>query len=317
MSHLLLIGAGFTRNWGAPLSNEVHNALFGELRDNAELHEILRRAGSFEEALGQVQADYKLQPSIATKGRLDHLQGAILRVFGRMNDALAARLGMEFGNTRQFSILRFLAQFDAIFSLNQDLLFELHYNIALQGPAHPNGHHFPGMHPPANWQGQTHPGGLADVWRPMQGFELERNTQPIFKLHGSVNWRDRDGGELLVMGTNKPATIAQKRILSWYREQFREYLEQRDTRLMVAGYGFRDVHINEELLRASNAGQLRMFLVHPQGRGILNPDRGAVIRARNPLEDIALLGVSERPITSTFRDDEYENGELWNFLRDD
>jgi hypothetical protein len=37
MSHYLLIGAGFSRNWGGPLSEEITGSLLGELHDDAEL----------------------------------------------------------------------------------------------------------------------------------------------------------------------------------------------------------------------------------------------------------------------------------------
>lgn len=37
MAHYLLIGAGFTRNWGGPLSEEITGSLLGELHDDPKL----------------------------------------------------------------------------------------------------------------------------------------------------------------------------------------------------------------------------------------------------------------------------------------
>ena len=49
MPHYLLLGAGFTRNWGGPLSEEITGSLLGELHDDAELAGALRD-GPFEDA---------------------------------------------------------------------------------------------------------------------------------------------------------------------------------------------------------------------------------------------------------------------------
>lgn len=49
MPHYLLLGAGFTRNWGGPLSEEINGSLLGELYDDAELARALRD-GPFEDA---------------------------------------------------------------------------------------------------------------------------------------------------------------------------------------------------------------------------------------------------------------------------
>ena len=46
MPHYLLLGAGFSRNWGA-LSEEITGSLLSELHDDAELARTLRQ-GPFE-----------------------------------------------------------------------------------------------------------------------------------------------------------------------------------------------------------------------------------------------------------------------------
>ena len=49
MGYILLLGAGFSRNWGAPLANEITGSLLGELHDDAVLVQRLR-SGPFEDA---------------------------------------------------------------------------------------------------------------------------------------------------------------------------------------------------------------------------------------------------------------------------
>ena len=315
MSHVLLLGAGFSRNWGGWLASEVLEDLLTRVTDDDELSELLQTAGSFEDALSQVQEEYKSRPSdAATKDRLDRLQEAILNSFGAINQALAAK-SMDFSNQMEFSIQRFLSKFDAIFTLNQDLLFELHYNIELHAHDRWNGHHFPGMQPPPNLTNAALADRLNAIWHPMPKFQVEGNLQPIFKLHGSVNWRDAENGKLLVMGADKLTRIREMQILSWYSDQFRRYLEIPNTRLMVIGYSFRDKHINDAISDAyRNNNCLRMFYVDPLGMDVLNDGPQAGMRLFDRLKDIQCIGVSKRPLSTTFKDDQPEHGKLMRFF---
>lgn len=71
----------------------------------------------------------------------------------------------------------------------------------------------------------------------------DRHTQPVIELHGSVNWRDPDGNQLLVMGGGKQQTIQRHPVLRRYLELFTEHLSTGRTKLMAIGYGFNDLHI--------------------------------------------------------------------------
>src|SRR5258708_3100215 len=55
MGHYLLIGAGFSRNWGGPLSEDITGSLLGELHDDVVIANALRRV-PFEEAFGGFQS---------------------------------------------------------------------------------------------------------------------------------------------------------------------------------------------------------------------------------------------------------------------
>lgn len=231
-----------------------------------------------------------------------------------MKDAFASMPGMEFSNDLAFSIQKFLSKFDAIFALNQDLLFELHYNIEIHGAPRWNGHHFPGMQPPPDWRTPFLADRLRNVWYPMPDLRKERNLQAIFKLHGSINWRDRDDGQLLVIGGNKQTTVREQQILNWYSDQFKGFLETPNTRLMVIGYGFLDHYINEIIYQVWQRSQLRMFVVHPLGLEALNKHPKAAIRVPDPLEEIPSIGVSTRPLSSTFPGDRLEHGKLMRYF---
>lgn len=314
MNFVLLVGAGFSHNWNGWLAEEIMGDVLGRVADDQELSTLLNQTGNFEDALSEVQAQYRNQGSPAAKVKLDRLQEAILDAFRAMNQAFADLPGMEFSDQRDMSIQAFLWKFDAIFTLNQDLLFELHYNPELHDPRRGNGYYFPGMQRPPNWWGASIQDRLNAVWHPMYELRTEENLQPIYKLHGSMNWRDRDGGELLVMGANKQRIIREKQILTWYSDEFRRYLEIPDTRLMVIGYGFRDDHIDAIMHQAWQRSGFRMFLVNPQGRAVLNKSPLAAIRVPNPLEAIQLIGDSLRQLLSTFGNDRLEHGKFMRFF---
>ncbi len=45
---------------------------------------------------------------------------------------------------------------------------------------------------------------------------MDKNLQPIFKLHGSTNWRTPVGDNMLVLGAEKTQQIENSRLLQSY-----------------------------------------------------------------------------------------------------
>src|SRR5580658_6263509 len=105
-NRILLLGAGFSSNWGGPLASEMFDALLEEPEVNmdTELRRILwehKDAGGFENALARVQEDARLHPgTLDYMRRLDALQAAIDHIFARMDRGFAARPSWEFTNDR-------------------------------------------------------------------------------------------------------------------------------------------------------------------------------------------------------------------------
>ncbi len=59
--HVLLLGAGFSRNWGGWLASEAFEYLLGRSELDEALRQLLwkhRRAEGFEGALGELQEQY-------------------------------------------------------------------------------------------------------------------------------------------------------------------------------------------------------------------------------------------------------------------
>jgi hypothetical protein len=276
MKHVLLLGAGFSWNWGGWLASEVNGHLPTSPRLRADYHvlQVLSRTankGSFEAALAEIQDDYEKSPTPENLAHLQNLQSAITAMFSDMEAGFAGRPDWEFCHTTEFKIARFLSGFDGVFTLNQDLLFERHYrdsDLALTRPRKWFGWRRPGIRSLIDYnQGLQHDVAKT-TWTPLSPpFSIERSYQPYFRLHGSWNWWSANNEQLLVMGGNKAASIEGHPLLKWYHEQFEAYLAEPDSRLMIIGYGFTDPHINKEMVRASATNStLSLFLVDPRGR---------------------------------------------------
>jgi SIR2-like domain len=322
MTNLLLLGAGFSRNWGGWLANEVRSDIAMRLEGDQYLSEILNQHDSFEDALQQVQVEFVTsRNSNQAADRLRTLQAAITDTFEDMNKALS-RKQFEFHNEVDCSVGLYLTKFDAIFTLNQDLLMERHYlhpwqNILARSGGKIPGATIPGMEeiPDSNYHGDER--ALYARWQPKQPpFDWPTNFQPYFKLHGSTNWFSSNGEQLIVMGGDKFSTILRHAVLNWYAQKFQDYLSAPSARLTVIGYGFRDQHINFMLHQAWQKSRFPMMIVGPDGREVLrkvNPTYGKMYLP-GPLEEITSYD-STRPLSTTFGgNDPGELGKLYRFL---
>jgi hypothetical protein len=257
MNCILLIGAGFSRNWGGWLADEVFDYLIGvrELDDTCRQLLNIHRTAGFEKALSVLQADKS--PSARNPGSpLRLMEAAIEQMFMDMGRSWFRNgWDLEFMSppeTGRSNVKEFLARFDAIFSLNQDFLLEIGYCQRAEPMQAFNrrwhGLEFPGMvtrvsnpmTPASRWVGSRCPASR-DV---RSVAPIDSHTQPTYKLHGSSNWVDETGEQLQIVGGDKTANIASSRVLSLYKQEFERRLRLPDTRLMIIGYGFHDDHIN-------------------------------------------------------------------------
>ena len=184
-----------------------------------------------------------------------------------------------------------------------------------------------------NWGGWQIPGMALQVdslqplqpratarWIPTGQIHPAQRMQPLYKLHGSSNWRDGANGSLLIMGGEKAREIQSHEILGRYAHEFQSQLSTPHTRLMVIGYGFRDPHINA-VITAAVEGGLKFFLIDPAGSGLarsLNPTRQpGMIQVGTPLETVfetGLIGASRRSLPEIFGSDAVEHDKVLRFF---
>lgn len=311
MPHYLLIGAGFTHNWGGPLSEEITGSLLGELHDDAELAKALRD-GPFEDAF---QGFVPATGSADTIARQRRFQTAVSGVFSRLNRTFLNKQ-FEFSNEIEFSVKSFLARFDAIFSLNQDLLLEIQYMQTFIQQRRFNTVLLPGLRavlPAPN----TGPFDFTMTrWVPTDDSTIHPGCQPLYKLHGSSNWETETGERVLIMGGAKSGAIQRFPLLRHYHDQFAAHLRAGNSRLMVIGYSFQDEHINSIIEGASREHGLATYLVDPNGRQVLIDPRmaRAAIRPQRDIELIKLIGELRRPLSTVFSGDTFTHGELMRFF---
>lgn len=320
MKHILLLGAGFSHNWGGWLASEAFDYLIARDSVDANIKKLLwdhKDEGGFEGALDELQTDHIANPSERTEDRLQRLQQAIAEMFDAMDKAFADA-SFEFQSDTAYLVRTFMVRFDAIFTLNQDTLLERHYlngNVELSPVRKWTGWQIPGMKQVPGTQVSPLEQNTCK-WTPMASdeFSLSVQLQPYIKLHGSSNWVDGDGGQLLVIGGNKGAAIQQHEILRWYFRSFVEFLSSEDVRLLVIGYSFGDDHVNRAILDATLDNGLKLYIMDPAGVNVTDAIRDDAINKGLPRENF-IVGASTRPLNSTFGGDVAEHQKVMGFFR--
>lgn len=338
MPYYLLTGAGFSANWGGWVASEAFEYLLGcpEILADGQLKELLWKyqlLGGFEDALAELQTGHSSGFAQQWSERqLTNLQNAVGRMFDDMNQSFKVRGNLEFLRPEPFaytteqyaegaktSVWHFLTRFDAIFTLNQDLLLEHLYmsQPQVRMAVSPG---LLGVRRSTNTQDGS--SWVDSDWTPTSDgpLQLSGGAQPYVKLHGSSNWYTEDGRRVLIIGGAKQQTIGTFPILRENLRLFESALVRPKSRLMVIGYGFRDNHVNEVLERAVTGG-LQMFVIDPNGAELafrLNQTRtNRGIVADSSLETMlkkALIGGSRRRFADIFGVERTESRKILRFF---
>jgi hypothetical protein len=278
--HILLTGAGFTKNFGAPLAAEMWSIILGSpyLKNQAKVRKVLLEDFDFESVYhhvlnGDFSDDEKTWLSRSLKSAYAYIDSVIepspnaINIYG-LQEMIAAFAGT--GQAPGF-----------VFTLNQDLFLERHYYNG-DRPS------LPGIRHGEGWF-TTHFGSAAS---PTNVFMLPAEAPTLkslllysgffyVKLHGSMNWYSSKGdGQKLVIGHGKEAQIDAEPLLARYAEIFQEVLCSGERKLLVIGYSFGDAHINRVLVDSMKRG-LQLFVLSPG-----SPDK---LKTRMIEKDCAVL----------------------------
>jgi hypothetical protein len=212
---VLLIGAGFSRNWGGLLASEIGGRIMADpaVRARPRLRELLLREPSFEDALEATRT------GLFETADAKAMETGIAAVFDAMDASYRNPTPPVLGAT----INDFLGRFcpgpvgmgtGYVFSLNQDLLLERIYGTIIdrQRLATPG---ITWLNPPPPFPAGDYPIPLASVLDPAPNPpQLLRSFNHI-KLHGSINWRSADNSSSMVIGRRKPLSIARLPLIGW------------------------------------------------------------------------------------------------------
>lgn len=240
-------------------------------------------------------------------------------MFGDMNAAFNDQ-AFEFQQYVKYNISTFLSRFDAIHTLNQDLLLERHYlsqDISLTSGQRWNGAYIPGVKPIPGGTRPLEARYLANCEPDPSSFVLHKRSQPYFKLHGSCNWFNAGADGVIVLGGNKRSIVDKYPILKWSHTQFKTSLAAPDTRLMVIGYSFSDDHINEMIREAAREHKISIFVIDPLGVDVMDENRTAQIYVPGSLADELwprVIGSSRRTLREIFGTDRVEHSKVMRFF---
>lgn len=265
---LILTGAGFTANFGAPLASEMWNWVYSAeaLREHEKLLEKMRLNLDFERVY------FEVTTGLYSDDQKRAMVKAVMGAFRDVDDIV--RRCNPYQHVSTTALDTFLASFAGlrgnrgyIFTLNQDLYLERWYLNDIR-PL------LPGIPPNAVWRNPSRretPLEQNDYIRvPDEAAVREyrerfgqHNTFAYLKLHGSTNWLSPSGQSQMVLGAQKRESIDAEPLLRWYMDLFCEVLNERNRLLLIIGYGFGDSHINTVIADAIVNSGLKFVVVNP------------------------------------------------------
>ena len=290
--NLLLIGAGFSKDFGGLLATEMWSEIFNNpgVRSFPDLLRTIEAScPDYEEVYERVVLATADSPEATA------LRHAVLTAYDkldrRLRDPLDPTKNVDTGRLGEmvalFAPRNGSGRVGFVFSLNQDLFPERYAwgRLHFASPVLPPFGGLPGRAGPYLEGGDGAPLAPADIRRSPTAEEIGKAgehwiTEARFswlKLHGSYNWRDSAGRGLMVLGGGKGAQIHQEPLLRWYWDVFQRALLDGRHRLVVVGYSFRDEHVNAAIAGAIEAVGLELVVLDmarwDQFRGLPRHDR--------------------------------------------
>lgn len=264
--YILLTGAGFSCNWGAPASAGIWDELIGQknVQADSELRNFLIQQfdNGFEVA-------YQLAKDTLSEESCLNFDKALNLVFSRINN-----LNYKFTHPNYLALINHFSSHiqdgqinknrsDFFFTLNQDLLVE---RTTIQSHSL-NNFIRPGIEqsdPLRRPFDSSYNMGKAKI-----SFNEEINLKGqlnYIKLHGSSDlFEDGAPSARMIIGSKKVAEISKIPLLQYYHQIFKNVLKQKDRRLMIIGYGFGDGHINEVIADAVEENGLKVLIWGAKG----------------------------------------------------
>jgi len=269
---VLLTGAGFTKNLGGFLSNEMWAKIFNcsEVQNKSTLKNILLNDFDYESVYHKVYGGDDEDEKRAINTAIFEAYNKLDVIAQNYIPATDASKSAILHGTRKiidsFTLGR--NQINFFFTLNQDLFIERLISDTKKSIMWPGiGKRFfiPNSSESKRSLGNSEFIPIPADDNTIHAADLRNNEFHYIKLHGSFGWKssDPDRSDKLVIGRDKEKQIADEPLLKWYFDLFQEVLFQGGIKLLIIGYGFRDSHINEVILEAIAKYSLNLYVLSP------------------------------------------------------
>jgi len=277
---ILLTGAGFTHNFGGFLATEMWSKIFNhpEVQGNEKLKNILQTDFDFESVYSKVLTkksfnnEDRISLQLVVEGAYKRLDDSIRNYKFTSSNPKGLDVHKLFGDLFQLFVGSG-KESGFLFTLNQDLYLERKQGYkALGVPPFPQEFYHIGT--------KIEQGNFVtlptDITKTKSDLVNHAGLHYI-KLHGSYGWKSSaDGSTLMVLGMHKDELIKREPLLRSYFDIFRKVIGECNKKLLIIGYGFRDKHINDMLVKGIEDNNLRLFIINPT-----NPEEFSLNLNRN------------------------------------
>ena len=293
--NVLFTGAGFTKNFGGFLAKEMWSKIFNDphVQSYPRIKELLVNDFDYESIFHRIlNANY-------SEDEKNVISASILEAYRSLDNICREWL---FRNDAPnpvniYGVNKLIERFSYdtnkkgfFFTLNQDLFVERHFSSINSALTLPGVKKIPDAHKTII----KLPLENQDFIKLPTDSELNGSANNFYsgtihyvKLHGSYCWISSSGINRYVIGKDKEDQIAAEPLLSWYFNIFKNVLSNPNRKLLIIGYGFRDVHVNEIFANSVKDFGLKLFVISPS-------DQSKFIENIRSVEygDILLQGLS-------------------------
>lgn len=253
---ILLTASGFTMNFGGFSDKKIRNTIKDHLTDK----ELIKRID--KNPYEQIYQELNFDGSNTSDTERKQFNEGIINAYEAMDRSITER--MEKLNFDEKNILQaFLKKFNYVFTLNQDLFLEksFGYHSLLTNRFSDDCH---ALNPFYNLSNGDfgHPDLVTSEFEELLQEQPHRDDFKYFKIHGSYAWRDVDDSNIHIMGVgfSKQLRIKDYPLLRIYESFFGNRLTDGKGMLVIFGYGFSDMHINNYIYWGINAG-LKLIVI--------------------------------------------------------
>jgi SIR2-like domain len=270
--YILFTGAGFTKNFGGLLANEMWSKTFNDprIQSHSRLRELLLHDFDYESTYNKVvSGDY-------TEKEKETINNVIFDAYHTI-DKIVTEWNFTSGSPNPVNIYRvnkLIERFSGqtpdmagfFFTLNQDLFIERHFSSSMEGLVHPGIRRIPDAHKIISKIPLERNDFIELPTKNELATNKNLNSPRIIyyiKLHGSFGWLSASGANAYVIGREKDTQIIAEPLLSWYFDLFKEALSAKEKKLLLIGYSFKDKHINNVIANSVAQSGLRLFVISP------------------------------------------------------